>query len=62
MDSLKRPKHRKMDRSFGQGMHCLYMAGSLRTVARELIIYKSDLVGAQEVKLDRSGTEPASIL
>jgi hypothetical protein len=35
------------------------MAGSLQRVARELEIYKLDLVGVQEVKWDRSGTEPA---
>jgi hypothetical protein len=38
---------------------CLLMAGSLSTVARELVIYKLDLVRVLEIKWDRSGNEPA---
>jgi hypothetical protein len=34
-------------------------AGSLRTVAEEVSKYKLDLVGVQEVRWDRGGTEPA---
>jgi hypothetical protein len=36
----------------------LYGAGSLMTVARQLSKYKLNLVGVQEVRWDRSGTEP----
>jgi hypothetical protein len=31
----------------------------LRALATEISIYKLDLVGVQEVRWDRSGTEPA---
>ena len=34
----------------------LYRAGSLSTVARELLRYKSDLVGVGEVRWDERGT------
>jgi exonuclease III len=34
----------------------LYMSGSLMTVARELVRYKLDLVGVQEVRWDKGGT------
>jgi len=34
----------------------LYRAGSFTAAARELAIYKLDLVGVQEVRLDREGT------
>jgi exonuclease III len=36
-----------------------YMAGSLKTVSRELARYKLDLVGVQEVRWEGGGTEPA---
>jgi hypothetical protein len=32
----------------------------LRTVSRELTKYKSDLVGVQEVRWNKGGTEPAN--
>jgi hypothetical protein len=35
----------------------LYRAGSLKTVARELGKYKLDLVGVQEVRWEKEGTE-----
>jgi hypothetical protein len=35
----------------------MYRAGSLRTVAEEISKYKLDLVGVQEVRWGRSGTE-----
>jgi exonuclease III len=35
----------------------LYRAGSLKTVARELGNYKPDLVGVQEVRWEKEGTE-----
>jgi hypothetical protein len=38
----------------------LYRAGSLITVAREIAKRKSGLVGVQEVRKDKDGTEPAS--
>jgi exonuclease III len=37
----------------------MYRAGSLRTVAEEISKYKLDLMGVQEVRWDRGGTEPA---
>jgi exonuclease III len=56
----KRPKLRKMDVRFGTwNIRSLCWAGSLRTVAKEMSKYKSDLVGVQEVRWDRGGTEPA---
>jgi exonuclease III len=37
----------------------LYRAGSLKTVARELGKYKLDLMGVQEVRWEKEGTERA---
>jgi hypothetical protein len=37
----------------------LHTAGSLMTVEKELLNYKLYLVGVQEVRWDRNGTEPA---
>jgi hypothetical protein len=37
----------------------LYRAGTLKTVSRELARYKLDLVGAQEVRWEGGGTDPA---
>jgi exonuclease III len=61
MDSLaKQPKHRKMDTRFGTlNVRGLYRIGSLKTVARELGKYKLDLVGVQEVRWEKGGTEQA---
>jgi hypothetical protein len=39
----------------------LYKAGSLMTVAEEISKYMLDLVGVQEVRWDRGGTEPAGV-
>jgi hypothetical protein len=36
----------------------LYTAGSLMTVAKEILNYKLDLVRLQEVRSERVGTEP----
>jgi exonuclease III len=51
-----------MDMRFGtwnvRSIH-VYRAGSLRTVAEEILKYKLDLVGVQEVRWNRGGTEPA---
>jgi hypothetical protein len=38
----------------------LYRAGSLGTMPEEISEYKSDVVGVQEVRRDRGGTEPVS--
>jgi exonuclease III len=49
-----------MDMRFGTwNVTCLFRAGSLTTVAKEISKYKLDLVGVQEVRWDRGGTEPA---
>jgi exonuclease III len=37
----------------------LYRVGSFKTVARELGKYKLDLVGVQEVRWEKEGTERA---
>jgi hypothetical protein len=37
----------------------MYRASSFMTVAKEISEYKLDLVGVQEVKWDKGGTEPA---
>jgi hypothetical protein len=60
-DSLdNRPKQRKMDMIIGTwNVRSMYRAGSLRIVAEEVLKYKLDLVGVQEVRWDESGTEPA---
>jgi exonuclease III len=61
MDSLaKQPKHRKMDMRFGTwNVRSLYTIGSLKTVARELGKCKLDLVGVQQVRWEKGGTEQA---
>jgi exonuclease III len=47
-----------MDMRFGVwNVRSLYRPGSLKTVARELGKYKLDLVGVQEVRWEKSGTE-----
>jgi exonuclease III len=38
-------------------VRCMYKAGSLKTVARELRKHKLDLVGVQEVRWEKEGTE-----
>jgi exonuclease III len=49
-----------MDMRFGTwNVRSLYRAGSLKTVARELGKYKLDLVGVQEVRWEKMGTERA---
>jgi hypothetical protein len=37
----------------------LYRAGAFATVAKDVSEYKLDLVGVQEVRWDKGGTEPA---
>jgi exonuclease III len=49
-----------MDMRFGtQNVRSLYRIGSLKTVARELEKYKLDLMGVQEVRWEKGGTERA---
>jgi exonuclease III len=49
-----------MDMRFGTwNVRSLYRSGSLKIVARELGKYKLDLVGVQEVRWDKGGTERA---
>jgi hypothetical protein len=49
-----------MDMRFGTwNVRSLYGVGSLMTVSTELSRYRLDLVGAQEVRLEGSGTVPA---
>jgi hypothetical protein len=56
----KRPKSKKMDMRFGTwNVRSMYRAGSLTVVAEEISEYKLDLVGVQEIRWDRGGTEPA---
>jgi hypothetical protein len=52
MDSSdKRLKIRNMDMRFGTlNVRSLYRAGSLMTVAKEILKYKFDLVGVQDVR------------
>jgi hypothetical protein len=58
--SVARPKPRKRDMRFGTwNVRRFYRAGSLKTVARELGKYKLDLVGVQEVRWEKGGTERA---
>jgi hypothetical protein len=57
-DSLAELKHQKMDMRFGtwnDRSRC--RTGSMKTVARELGKYKLDLVGVQEVRWEKGGTE-----
>jgi hypothetical protein len=60
MDSLAWPKQRKMDMRFlTQDVRSLYRTDSLKTVARKLRKCKLDLVGLEEVRWEKSGTERA---
>jgi hypothetical protein len=59
-DYLAQPKQWKMDMRFGTWtVRSLYRSGSLKSVARELGKYTLDLVGVQEVRWDKGGTERA---
>jgi hypothetical protein len=59
-DRLAQAKRRKMAIRFGTwNVRSLYRSGSLKTVARKLGKYKLDLVGVQEVRWDKGGTERA---
>ncbi|PNF31844.1 hypothetical protein B7P43_G08908, partial [Cryptotermes secundus] len=51
-----RPKLKKTDTRFGTwNVRSLYRAGSLRAVAEEILKYKLDLAGVQEVRWDGGG-------
>jgi hypothetical protein len=53
-DLLVRPKHRKRDMRFGTwNVRRLHRSVLLLTVATELVRYKLDLAGEQEVRCDR---------
>jgi exonuclease III len=57
---LARSKHRKVDMRFGTwNVRSLCRIGSMKTVARELGKYKLDLVGVQDVRWEKGGTERA---
>jgi hypothetical protein len=62
-DSLdEQLKLRKMAIRFGTwNGRRLYMAGSHMLVGKETSKYKFDLVGVQEVRRDRGGTEPMTM-
>jgi hypothetical protein len=49
-----------MNMRFGTwNVRSLYSAGSLRAVTEEISNYKLDVVGEEEVRWNRGGTEPA---
>jgi hypothetical protein len=55
----KRPKRWITNMRFGLwNVRSLYRAGFLKTVSKELSIYKLDLVRVQEVTWECGGTEP----
>jgi hypothetical protein len=57
---LAQRKYQKIDTRFGTwNVRSPYRSGSLKTVARELGKYKLGLVGVQEVRWDKGGTERA---
>jgi hypothetical protein len=56
----KGPTHEKVDIRFGTWkVKSLYRIGSLKTTARELGMCKLDLVGVQELRWEKGGTERA---
>ena len=55
-DTLMQTKQRKGDVRFGTwNVRSLYRSGSLTAAARELAIYKLDLLGVQEVRWNKGG-------
>jgi hypothetical protein len=60
-DSLdERPKRKNMDMRFGKwNARSLYRAGTIMRVSRKLTRYRLDLMRAQEVRWEGSGTVPA---
>ena len=56
-DPLVQPKQWKRDVRFDTwNVRSLYRLGSCKTVGRELVRYKLDLVVVQEIKWDKGGT------
>jgi hypothetical protein len=56
----KRSKRKKMDMRFGTwNVRSMYRVGSLKTVVEEISKCKLHLVGVQEVRWNKGGTEPA---
>jgi len=54
---LVKPKQQKCDMRFrAWNVRSLHRTGSLITAAREVVIYKFDLVGVQEIRWDKVGT------
>jgi exonuclease III len=57
---MAQPKQWKMDMRFVTwNVRSIYRSGLFKTVARELGKYNLDLVGVQEVRWDKGGTERA---
>ncbi|PNF22036.1 hypothetical protein B7P43_G10581 [Cryptotermes secundus] len=55
----KSPKQKKMEMRFGiRNVRSMYRAGSLRAVAEEILKYKLDLAGRQELRWDGGGIAP----
>jgi hypothetical protein len=51
-------KQQKMNNRFGMwNMRSLYRSGVLKTVAWELVRYRSDILGGKEAVLGKGGTE-----
>jgi hypothetical protein len=60
---LRDPSTGKRDMRFGTwNIRSLYRAVSMKTVARELGKYKLDLLGVQEVRWEKEGTEGKRII
>jgi len=60
LEKVSRSRKRNRDILLGTwNVRSLYRAGSLMAAARELVRYKLDLVGAQEVRWDKEGTVKA---
>jgi hypothetical protein len=60
LEEVSRSRKRKRDILLGTwNVRSLYREGSLMAAARELAIYKLDLVGVQEMRWDKEGTVKA---
>ena len=58
-DSLERPQQTNKDIRIGTwNVTSLYRTGAVALVTQELAKYRLDLVGVQEVRLDRNGISP----
>jgi hypothetical protein len=57
-DPLELRKQRKMDRRFGnRNVKMWYRSGSMKTVIRESVKYKLELMRVQELRWDKGGTD-----